>query len=102
MDLRVPPDFGRPSARGIEREHRVRAFTLHGLRDLLRDYGVEQGPILDEAGLTADEIADGLAGSRWGSSPRLSSSPPASRAIAISVSNMAPGDGSPAIRSVIS
>jgi AraC-like DNA-binding protein len=61
MDTPGRADFDGPSARGIEREHRARAFTLAGLRDLLRDYGVEHGPIFDEAGLTAEEFEDGLA-----------------------------------------
>jgi AraC-like DNA-binding protein len=32
-----------------------------GLRDLLRDYGVEHGPILEEAGLSAEGVDDHLA-----------------------------------------
>jgi hypothetical protein len=61
MDLPVRPELEGIPVRGIEREHRVRAFTLSGLRDLLRDYGVELGPILEEVGLAAEEIEDGLA-----------------------------------------
>jgi len=61
MNLPVRPELEGIPAKGIEREHRIRAFTLSGLRDLLRDYGVEHGPILEEAGLAAEEIEDGLA-----------------------------------------
>jgi AraC-like DNA-binding protein len=61
MDLRVQSDLQAPPAGSVEREHRVRAFTLAGLRDLLRDYGVEHGPILEEAGLSGDGVDDHLA-----------------------------------------
>src|SRR6476646_9480396 len=61
MDLPVRPEREGIPGRDIEREHRVRAFSFSGLRDLLRDYGVEHGPILEEAGLAAKEIDDGLA-----------------------------------------
>jgi AraC-like DNA-binding protein len=59
MDLRVRSDL--LPAGSIGPEHRVRAFTLAGLRDLLRDYGVEHGPILEEAGLSAEGVDDHLA-----------------------------------------
>jgi AraC-like DNA-binding protein len=60
MGSLVRPHLGGLPVKGIEREHRVRAFTLSGLRDLLRDYGVEHGQILEEAGVAAEEIEDGL------------------------------------------
>jgi AraC-like DNA-binding protein len=60
MNERVRPDLNRLTAHNIG-EHRVRAFTLAGLRDLLRDYGVEHGPILEEVGLSAERIDDHLA-----------------------------------------
>jgi Arabinose-binding domain of AraC transcription regulator, N-term len=60
MESRVRADLDRLPTKGIEREHRVRAFTLHGLRELLRDYGLDHGPVLEEAGLTAEAVEDGL------------------------------------------
>ena len=55
------PDTGWVSADEIVSEHRVRAFTLSGLRELLTSYGLEIGPILDEAELSADAIKDDYA-----------------------------------------
>lgn len=55
--MNMRPDLNRPSAQSVG-EHRVRAFVLSGLRDLLRDYGVEHGPILEDAGLASDMVDD--------------------------------------------
>ena len=53
MNDRIRPDLNRPPVQHVG-EHRVRALSLSGLRDLLRDYGVDHRPILDEAGLSLD------------------------------------------------
>ena len=53
MNERIRPDLNRPPVQHVG-EHRVRALSLSGLRDLLRDYGVDHRPILDEAGLSLD------------------------------------------------
>ncbi len=42
-------------------EQRIRAFVFAGLREALKPYGVEFAPILREAGLTAEAVADGFA-----------------------------------------
>jgi len=55
------PDTSWVSADDLINEHRVRAFTLSGLRELLRTYGVEIGPLLDEAELPADVLKDDYA-----------------------------------------
>jgi AraC-like DNA-binding protein len=60
MDEYIRPESNRLQDQGIERGHRVRAFTLTGLRDLLRDYGLEHGPVFEEAGIAAD-LGDDLA-----------------------------------------
>src|SRR5512132_1054317 len=60
MNERIRPDLNRLTAHNIG-EHRVRAFTLAGLRDLLRDYGADHGPVLEEAGLSAEGVDDHLA-----------------------------------------
>ena len=53
MNDRIRPDLNRPPVQHVG-EHRVTALSLSGLRDLLRDYGVDHRPILDEAGLSLD------------------------------------------------
>jgi len=57
MNDRIRPDLNRPPVQHVG-EHRVRALSLSGLRDLLRDYGVDHRPILDEAGLSPDHGDD--------------------------------------------
>src|SRR6185437_13700444 len=57
MNDRIRPDLNRPPVQHVG-EHRVRALSLSGLRDLLRDYGVDHRPILDEAGLSLDHGDD--------------------------------------------
>jgi AraC-like DNA-binding protein len=57
----VMPGTSWISADDITSEHRIRAFTLSGLRELLRGYGVELAPILAEAELCADAIKDDYA-----------------------------------------
>jgi len=52
------PDTSWVSSDEIVSEHRVRAFTLSGLRELLTSYGTDIGPILDEAELPADVLKD--------------------------------------------
>jgi AraC-like DNA-binding protein len=59
MNERIRPDLNRPPVQNVG-EHRVRAFTLLRLRDLLRGYGVEHRPVLEEAGLPPD-LVDELA-----------------------------------------
>lgn len=59
MNERIRPDLNRPQVQNVG-EHRVRALGLSGLREMLRDYGVEHGPILEEAGLPPD-LVDELA-----------------------------------------
>jgi AraC-like DNA-binding protein len=54
MNERIRPDLNRLSDQHIG-EHRVRALALSGLRDLLRDYGVDYRPIFEEAGLPPDQ-----------------------------------------------
>lgn len=55
------PDISWVSADEIVSEHRVRAFTLSGLRELLTSYGTDIGPILDEVELPADVLKDDYA-----------------------------------------
>lgn len=57
MNERIRPDLNRLSDQHIG-EHRVRALSLSGLRDLLRDYGVDHRSILDEVGLPHDHSDD--------------------------------------------
>jgi len=55
------PDINWISSDEIVSEHRVRAFTLSGLRELLTSYGTDIGPILDAAELPADVLKDDYA-----------------------------------------
>jgi len=57
MNERVRPDLNRPTDQALG-EHRVRTLSLSGLRDLLRDYGVDHRPIFEEAGLPPDHGDD--------------------------------------------
>jgi hypothetical protein len=57
MNERLRPDLNRLTSQNIG-EHRVRALSLSGLRDLLRDYGVDHQPIFEEAGLPPDHGDD--------------------------------------------
>lgn len=57
MNERISPGLSKLPDQGIG-EHRVRALGLSGLRDLLRDYGVDHRPILKEAGLPPDHGDD--------------------------------------------
>src|SRR4029079_14756702 len=66
MNERVRPDLNRLTGQALG-EHRVRALSLSGLRDLLREYGVDYRPIFEEAGLPPDH-GDGLT---WMSLERL-------------------------------
>jgi len=57
----VTPDPSGNLADEVASEHRIRAFVLTGLREHLKTYGTELGPLLDEAGLYADAIKDDYA-----------------------------------------
>jgi AraC-like DNA-binding protein len=59
MNERIRPDLNRLGDQQVG-EHRVRALSLSGLRELLREYGVDHVPILQQAGLP-DEYGDDLA-----------------------------------------
>jgi AraC-like DNA-binding protein len=48
-------------AEDVTSEHRIRAFALSGLREHLKSYGTELGPLLNEAELSADTIKDDYA-----------------------------------------
>lgn len=57
MNERIRRDLNRSQGQHVG-EHRVRAFTLSGLRDLLRGYGLEHGPVFEEAGLPPNHTDD--------------------------------------------
>lgn len=57
----VQPDMNRMLSEDVLGAHRVRAFTLSNLCEVLRGYGVELAPILHEAGFPLDVAEDDFA-----------------------------------------
>jgi AraC-like DNA-binding protein len=53
MNERIRPDLNRLPENQVG-EHRVRALSLSGLRDRLREYGVDYRPFFEESGLSLD------------------------------------------------
>jgi AraC-like DNA-binding protein len=54
-------ELNRVPAETVAAEHRIRAFVLLGLRERLRGHHIPVQPVLQEAGLTLEEIEDEFA-----------------------------------------